>query len=73
MENVQQIDFGALELEAKAQARLSALTMLAGATGTQTEFLQTALLALTLGMDCSLAAVGEVGSDERIDVVTGIL
>ena len=63
MENVQQIDFGSLELEAKAQARLSALTMLAGATGTQTEFLQTALRALTLGMDCSLAAVGEIGAD----------
>ncbi len=70
MENVQQIDFGSLELEAKAQARLSALTMLAGATGTQTEFLQTALRALTLGLDCSLAAVGEIGPDgESVNMI----
>ncbi|MBO6519774.1 MAG: PAS domain-containing protein [Rhodospirillales bacterium] len=62
---MQQIDFGAMELEAKAEARLAALTMLAGAAGTQIEFLQTALRALTIGMDCSLGAVGEVGSDGK--------
>ncbi len=60
MKNLHQIDFGAMELEAKAEARLAALTMLAGAAGTQIEFLQTALRALTIGMDCSLGAVGEV-------------
>lgn len=70
MENIHQIDFSSLELEAKAEARLAALTMLAGAAGTQMEFLQTALRALTLGLDCSFGAVGELAEDgERVEMV----
>ena len=70
MDNVQQIDFGSVELEAKAEARLQALTMLAGAAGTQTAFLQTALRALAIGLDCVFAAVGEISKDGlAVDII----
>jgi len=63
MDNGQQIGLGAVGLDAKAEARLAALTMLAGAVGTQTEFLRTALRALSIGMDCAFGAVGEISED----------
>ncbi|WNK01074.1 ATP-binding protein [Thalassospiraceae bacterium LMO-JJ14] len=63
MENVQQIDFGSSEPGSKAEARLAALTMLAGATGTHTEFLQTALRALSIGLNSVIAGVGELSKD----------
>ncbi|MEQ8322101.1 MAG: ATP-binding protein [Rhodospirillales bacterium] len=70
MDNVQQIDFGSVELEAKAEARLQALTMLAAAAGTQTAFLQTALHALAIGLDCAFAAVGEISKDGlSVDII----
>lgn len=63
MDNAHDSDFGLVGLEAKAEARLAALTVLAAAVGTQTEFLQTAIKALAIGMDCSLAAVGELNDE----------
>jgi len=70
MDNGRQIGFGAGALEAKAEARLAALTMLAGAVGTQSEFLRTALRALSIGMDCAFGAVGELSEDgEKVDMV----
>jgi len=70
MKNVQQIDFGSIELEAKAEARLTALTMLAGAVGSQSAFLQTALKALTLGLDCAYGAVGLLcESADAVDLI----
>ena len=50
------------EEETPQARRHQALAMLAGATGTQTEFLRTAMRALALGLDCMLAAVGEANS-----------
>ncbi|MBT3702145.1 MAG: PAS domain-containing protein [Alphaproteobacteria bacterium] len=45
--------------------REEALSMLAGARGPQFTFLQTALNALALGLDCEIAAVGEISADKR--------
>ncbi len=69
MNNAYNSDFGLVGLEGKAEARLAALTMLAAAVGTQTEFLQSAIKALAIGMDCSLAAVGELNEEgNRINI-----
>ncbi|MEX2311040.1 MAG: ATP-binding protein [Rhodospirillales bacterium] len=63
MDYAQNFDFGPAGLEAKAEARLAALTMLAAAAGTQDVFLQTAIKALAIGMDCPLAAIGELNEE----------
>jgi PAS domain S-box-containing protein len=41
-----------------------ALSLLAGAQGPQSTFLETALSALALGLDCQIAAVGEINADK---------
>jgi PAS domain S-box-containing protein len=42
-----------------------ALAMLAGAKGPQSTFLQTILTALALGLDCEVAAVGEINTEKN--------
>ncbi|MBC8268048.1 MAG: hypothetical protein H8E36_04810 [Rhodospirillaceae bacterium] len=44
--------------------RRQALSMLAKATGPQSELLATVVQALSLGLDCMLAAVGKVNEDK---------
>ncbi len=50
---------------ADAQARRhQALVMLAGASSSHAEFLETVVRALALGLDCKIAAVGEANADQ---------
>jgi PAS domain S-box-containing protein len=52
------------QVAALQEKRQLALTKLAGATGTQSEFLHTAIEALAEGLDCHVAAVGEANEDQ---------
>jgi PAS domain S-box-containing protein len=70
MKNVEQINFGPTGSAAKSEARLAALTMLAAAAGSEAEFLETALRALTIGLDCTFGAVGEVNdAGDKVDLI----
>lgn len=47
------------------ERRFEALTLLAGVSGSHTDFLQTAMHALSIGMDAMLGAVGVLSEDKK--------
>lgn len=70
LENV--TDLALMPDDANAR-RLEGMTLLAGASGSHTDFLQTAMHALSIGMDAMLGAVGVLSEDKKQVHLLGLI